>query len=261
MVFSGRKLSAVQHYNGVVTVEFCNEKMQNALDEEMAAEALQLYKQLKAFKPRAIVFRGRGEIFSAGGDLNLMASMTERSRTRNRNFLYGFYSSFIKLARYPAPTIAHINGHAVGAGFCFALACDMRMVVSYAKVGLNFVKLGISPGMGAEFWLKNIPGNIASEMIMTGRIYKASDLESYNVYNYCGGKYYIENRVKEISDQIAANSRTAIAKSLPLIRNNNLSLEQMLRAEANAQADCFAGGHVSDAIKALKNKRAYRFKD
>ena len=71
----------------------------------------------------------------------------------------------------PCPTIAAINGHAIGAGFCVALACDMRIVSIGARVGLNFTKLGLHPGMAATWTLPRLVGpSLAAELLYSSRL-------------------------------------------------------------------------------------------
>ena len=69
-----------------------------------------------------------------------------------------FYQRFLCVRDLPFPVIAAINGHAIGAGLCFALACDIRIAAPQAKLGLTFVGLGLHPGMGATHFLPKLVG-------------------------------------------------------------------------------------------------------
>jgi enoyl-CoA hydratase/carnithine racemase len=72
--------------------------------------------------------------------------------------LADFYRTFLALRQLPVPTIAAINGPAVGGGMGLALACDMRLAATTAKLSTNFVKLGITPGMGSSYLLPAAAG-------------------------------------------------------------------------------------------------------
>ena len=101
-----------------------------------------------------MVLTGNGSAFSAGGDLDWIAGRVEdgqaksgASRTHVRDTMRSFYGLFLAVRALPCPTIAAMNGHAIGAGCCVALACDMRIVAREAKLGLNFTRLGLHPGV------------------------------------------------------------------------------------------------------------------
>ena len=207
------------------------------------------------------MFKGEGTIFSAGGDLGLLESLTHKSNDENKKLMYEFYHSFLELATLPCPTIAYINGHAVGAGFCFALACDLLYIEEDARVGLNFVKLGISPGMGAEKWLQRLPATLAKELIYTGEIVKASTLAEYGLFNFCAAPGAVKERVSQVLSMVASNSRLAIKLSVPLLRDHTLSYDDVLKAQAENQAQCFANPQVREAIKAVKHKVPFMFSD
>ena len=127
---------------------------------------------------RALVLTGSGRAFSAGGDLEMIAARSAEARERPglarrgvRDFMRAFYGLFLAVRRLPCPTIAAVNGPAIGAGFCVALACDMRLVAREARVGLNFTRLGLSPGMGATWTLPRLVGPaLAAELLYSSRL-------------------------------------------------------------------------------------------
>ena len=259
-VFARERLKAYSIENNMYLVEFSNPALKNALDQKMAEEALELTALLKQLNPRVLIFKGEGDIFSAGGDLNFLESLTKQNVEDIEHQMLTFYSSFLGLARFNCPTIAYINGHAIGAGLCFAMACDLIYVNEDAKLGVNFVKLGISPGMGAEYWLKKFPVQIAAEMLFSGKIYVAKDLDRYNAFNFCGEMKQTEMHIIDITTEIAQNSPRAIRFSRIQLNMPNLSLLELLQHEGASQADCLANGEVSDAIRAVKEKKPFCFK-
>ena len=101
---------------------------------------------------RALIITGRGEAFSAGGSYQYILDRHRDSPFSNRSLLRHFYGLFLDgLKSCPIPTIAAVNGHAMGAGFGVALGCDFRVVSKHALMGAPFTKLGIHPGMGMLF--------------------------------------------------------------------------------------------------------------
>ena len=80
------------------------------------------------------------------------------ARREIRDTMRSFYKLFLAVRDLPCPSIAAINGAAVGAGFCVALACDVRVASNKAKLGLNFTRIGLQPGMGATWTLPRLVG-------------------------------------------------------------------------------------------------------
>ena len=90
-----------------------------------------------------IVLKGANNNFSSGGDLSWLRNLRRNPVHINADKMYSFYKSFLCVRSLPIPTIAHIEGYAIGAGACLALATDLRVMNETAKIGFNFVKLGI----------------------------------------------------------------------------------------------------------------------
>jgi enoyl-CoA hydratase len=104
---------------------------------------------------RCVIITGdeSNRAFSAGGDLDFLSARTRDAPASNAAEMRRFYARCLSLRNLPVPTIAALNGHAVGAGLCLALACDLRLAASKAKLGVNFATLGIHPGMGCSHFL------------------------------------------------------------------------------------------------------------
>lgn len=138
------QLEVSQHF---ATITFNDPDRLNALSLEMAAVFPQIIDELKSQSDlRCVVLTGAGRAFSAGGNLDMIAEKKHKTAEQNTEEMLQFYSSFLCIRDLPVPTIAAINGHAIGAGLCVALACDLRVASESAKLGVNFTKLGLSPG-------------------------------------------------------------------------------------------------------------------
>lgn len=96
----------------------------------------------------------------------------EPSPYKNAKTMVDFYNMFLCVHKIPVPTIAAINGAAIGAGMCMTLACDFRIVHEKAKLGFTFTKLGIHPGMGSSYLLPKILPSIemATYLLLSGKI-------------------------------------------------------------------------------------------
>ena len=123
----------------------------------------------------AIVVTGAGSAFCAGADLSHLGGDHGRSTEEG---LLAIYEGFLRIARSPLPTIAAVNGAAVGAGLNLALACDVRVAGHSARYDARFLQLGIHPGDGCTWLLNRIVGpQAAAAMVLFGEILDGADSE------------------------------------------------------------------------------------
>jgi len=135
---------------GVVTLDA--PKRRNAFDLQMCDEVVAAVDALEAdVSVGALVVTGAGSAFCAGADLSHLGSS-------HREGLLAVYEGFLRFARSPLPTIAAVNGPAVGAGMNLALACDVRLAGHGARFDTRFLELGIHPGGGHTWMMRNIVG-------------------------------------------------------------------------------------------------------
>ncbi len=226
----------------------------------MAAGCVELAGIIQASAARVVIFSGRGRAFSAGGDLEYLIQLTKLPKEESSAAMLKFYKSYLTLFTLPLPTIAQINGPCVGAGFCLALACDMRFVTSGAKVGMNFVRIGLNPGMAAEFWAQGENSPLIREMLLTGKIYSASEPRLASLFNQVGSPAEIAAAVDDCANAIAANSPQSIRISLPLLRDRHLGLDALMEKEAAGQGICMSTGEIAASVAAQKNVQKFRFK-
>lgn len=211
---------------------------------------------------RVVVVSGAGTAFSAGGDIKSLAK--EAGLAETGEGLGGgaaFYRSFLSVKRLEVPTIAAINGHAIGAGLCFALGCDLRVMHAKAKVGVTFVKLGIHPGMAATWHLPGLVGPaVSAELLYTGRLVGAEEALSMGLVNRTAAEDF-EAVVEELASEIAANAPLAIrALKKTLACSGVRSLDETLETEARAQAETFTTEDAAEGIKAVLEKRRPQFR-
>ena len=103
----------------------------------------------------------RGSAFCSGGNPAWIAGEPDAEVDYLRTRMIAFYRAWLSIRRLEVPTIAALNGHAVGAGLCLALACDLRYAAAGARLRVPFVKLGMNPGMAATYLLPDVVGDAA----------------------------------------------------------------------------------------------------
>lgn len=144
---------------GVRLLTLTDPDKRNAMDREMSAEVFAACEQLRAGGDvRALVVTGEGSAFCAGADLPALFGDADRPVTDVHADLQRYYAGFLGVHALPFPTIAAVQGPAVGAGLNLALACDLRIAGSDATFGATFAKIGLHPGGGATWFLTQALG-------------------------------------------------------------------------------------------------------
>ncbi len=234
----------------------------NALSLEMAAEFPKIVEQIgQDPELRCVILTGAGRAFSAGGNLNMIGEKRHKSLEVNKKEMIEFYGSFLAIRKVPVPTIAFLNGHAIGAGFCVALACDLRIASEQAKLGVNFTKLGLSPGMAGSWLITQLTGlPTAADLLFTGRTVAASEAQQLGLVNQVHSAEKVAESVDELAQTIAANAPVALRETKQLLyQNAPVRLEEALFNEAEGQAVCFQTEDLDEGVQAIREKRSPRF--
>jgi len=217
---------------------------------------------------RAVVLTGEGRAFSAGGDLDMLQLQADRGAANPgrawrgiRDDMSTFYRLFLSIRDLPCPTIAAINGHAIGAGFCVALACDFRYVAAKARLGLNFTRIGVHPGMAATWSLPRLVGPaLAAELLYTSRMIDGEEAGRIGLANRVLSRTEVLGAAEAAAAEIAGNAPRAVrAVKQALRRTENASIEDQLQFEASEQAKNFESADAQEGIAAVREKRAPRF--
>lgn len=218
---------------------------------------------------RAVVLTGAGRAFSAGGDMDMIHARALEGRAApglaRRPIgatMRAFYKLFLSIRDLPMPTLAAINGHAIGAGFCVALACDLRIVSDRAKVGLNFTKLGLHPGMAATWTLPRLVGPaVAAELLYSSRLLDGSEAARIGLANRCLPAEEVVPATIALAREIAACAPLAVrGVKRALGRTLDSTLEDQLSFEAHEQSICFESEDVHEGIAAVREKRVPTFR-
>jgi enoyl-CoA hydratase/carnithine racemase len=237
--------------------------MTRAMGEAFAARVAEL-----ADDPdlRAVVLTGAGRAFSAGGDLSMIGSRategeTGAARRGIRDTMRAFYALFLSVRDLPCPTLAAINGAAIGAGLCVALACDVRIASSRAKLGLNFTRLGLHPGMGATWTLPRLVGPAhAAELLYASRILSGEQAAAIGLVNRAVEPEAVLPAARSMAAEFAGSAPLAVrGVKHALARSPECGLDEQLGFEAEQQAACFESRDVREGLRAARDKRPPRF--
>ncbi len=255
-------LIEIKKTNEIATLVLNDAEKRNAMSTRMAEEFVAQVTLLREDKSiRVVILRGAGKAFSGGGDLDMLFEKIKITPPENKRLMELFYDQFLSIRTLEVPVIAALNGHAIGAGLCLACACDLRIATQSAKLGLNFVHLGLHPGMGATYFIPRLVGPAkAAELLYCGKIITAEEAKQIGLVNQVVSDGEFETCVSEVARTIATAGPQAVRelkKSLQL--SSQLALEDCLRREASCQALDYAGAEFKEGIQAAKEKRSPRF--
>jgi enoyl-CoA hydratase len=165
---------------GVATLTLNNPDERNTLTAPMVAEILAAMDTIEGDPTiGAIVVTGTAPAFCAGANLGNLATASGSS-------LGTIYEGFLRIARSPLPTIAAVNGAAVGAGMNLALGCDVRIAARRAKFDTRFLQIGIHPGGGHTWMLRRITGpQTAFATVMFGEVLDGAEAERVGLVWKC----------------------------------------------------------------------------
>jgi len=240
----------------VVTID--RQEALNALDVETLTELRDRLRELAADEDtRVVILTGAGEkAFVAGADIKYMSGLgVEEAREWG-----GLgHEAGLLLETMPKPTIAAVNGFALGGGCELALACDLRYAASTAKLGQPEVNLGIIPGWGGTQRLARVCGlGIAKELIFTGRIVDAQEAFRIGLVNAVDDP--VLEKARETASLLAAKSAVAL-RLMKALANRALGgdHEANLEAEAEAFGELFSSEDAKEGLVAFVEKREPRF--
>ncbi len=251
--------------HGIVVLTLNDPDRRNAMTEAMGDAIAAAFETLSDDTDvRCVVLTGAPPAFSAGGDLDMLAELGRKARDEDFDaapFMGEFYARFLAVRRSPVPVIAAVNGHAVGAGLCVALACDLRIVASEAKLGLNFAKLGLHPGMGGSWLLPRAVGvQRGAELLYTGRLASGDDYARWGAALDSLPSADVLPAALALADQIAASSPVVVRQlRQTLADSTTASLDEQLAAEASAQAVNYASDDFVEGLGAVREKRPPHF--
>jgi enoyl-CoA hydratase len=185
----------------------------------------------------------------------------EPQRGRSRAFMRSFYSLFLAVRELPQPTVAAINGPAIGAGLAVALACDLRFAAREVRLGLNFTRLGIHPGMGSTWTLPRLVGPAhAADLLLTGRLVDGLEAERIGLVNRALPGDELLPHALATAAEIAACAPLAVRATRRALRGAlDASLDEQLDFEAEQQALCYETADLAEGLASVRERRAPRF--
>ena len=237
---------------GVITMN--RPEALNALNDQVLRDLDQVLDQVEENEEILVaVITGAGRSFVAGADIGQMSTLTAAEGKK-----FGALGNriFLKLENLSKPTIAAVNGFALGGGCELSMACDIRVASEKAKFGQPEVGLGITPGFGGTQRLPRIVGAAnAMELILTAKTINAAQAKEIGLVSHVYAPEELMDKALELANAIAANAQVAVRQSKAAIRRGlQTDMSTGVAYESEAFGLCFATEDQKDAMKAFLNK-------
>jgi len=210
----------LERRGSIATVTLNRPERRNSLSDEMLADLTAVFAELRDdAASRAVVVTGAPPVFSAGADAPIRASMPEAERReafarRKSRFRRLFERANRLLEGLEQPTVAAINGHAVGGGWGLALACDFRVAASDAEFWIPEVDLGVPLGVASTTRLVRLVGPArAKEIILEGRRYPAEEARALGLVHRVVPREAVLDEARALAARLAAKPFRALAEA------------------------------------------------
>ncbi len=242
----------------IATITLNRPDARNAYSATMVEEIVGALDRAEADEEvRVVIFTGAGSAFCAGGDLKAMRDRSgmfggDPIELREK-YLRGIQTIPRRFDSFEKPTIAAINGAAVGAGLGLALACDLRISSDRAKFGSTFARVGVIPGDGGAYFLTRVVGFArALELILTARIIDADEALDIDLVHQVVADDEVMDTAGELAAEIAALPPKAVRTAkAALYRSVDRDLETALQITAALQGLIQRTDEHQEAVEAL----------
>ena len=247
---------------GVRTITLNRPDRLNAIDPVLAEELpLMLDAAAISDDVRVVVITGSGRGFCSGLDISVPPRLPDVTRVERLDRLAWVGRWALAVLRCEKPVIAAVNGAAAGAGFGLALAADIRLVASTARLTAGYVRRALSPDAGVSYFLPRLIGVArATEILFSGRDLDAAEAERIGLATAVYPDAEFRPRVDDYADRLANGPPNALALTKRLLATSlDVPIEAQLERELAYIKTCFASRDAAEALQAFAEKRAPRF--
>ena len=248
-------LVLVSKSDGICTVKVNRPDKLNAMNMDVANDIIKVFKEIETDDSvKVVIVTGEGDkAFSAGADIAYMSTITPIESETYAKLGHLLTTTVENCSK---PTIAAINGFALGGGCELALACDIRVAADTARIGQPEVTIGVCPGWGGTQRLQRIIGiSQAKDLIFTGRMVKADEAKEMGLVNKVVELAKLMEETMNIAKMIAQNSAMAVRMSkIAINKGRNSDIDTGLALELYTWGLCFTHPDRAERMTAFVNK-------
>lgn len=244
--------------DGVALILMNRPHCMNALGYDMSLRLIDALQQVISSGARVLMLRGAGRGFCAGADLKERRTMNAEQRSSHNKAINRFVDA---LAYAPMPTLAVVNGAALGGGCEIALACDLRVIAEDAQIGLTEARIGVIPGAGGTQRLPRLIGAArALEMMMTGEPVSGSKAEAIGLVNAAVPLHQLEAHALKLATTLAARSPLGLRAIKNLVYQGlTKDLDGGLQLERAQLQQLLVSADYAEGLAAFAERRQPRF--
>lgn len=238
------------------TITLHRPERRNAMTPEMQMELIAALEDAAASNCRAVVLSGSGEAFCSGLDLATLQQLGSQSAAESRADAERVARLFLALHELPIPSIAAVHGPAIGGGAGLAAICDFTLATPAAKFGFTEVRIGFVPAVVSAFLTLQIGDKRGRELLLTARILDAQEAARLGLVNEIVPVDKLEQRVRALAEELAANSPQAIRTTKRLLAAQNRAWLDAAIAEAiEASVKAREAADFREGVAAFLEKR------
>ena len=247
-----------RHSDGVAVLTLNEPDRRNAMTAELTSAWKSAIADLAVDRGlRAVVVAASGSAFCAGGDLSwIEGDGSPTSPDALRDKMLPFYRTWLSIRELEVPTIAAVNGPAIGAGLCLALACDLRFAAADAAFSAPFTMLGIHPGMAATFLMPEVMGMaMTRDLLFTGRRLSAEEALACGLVTRILPSETLVADAVDIARTVASGAPVAVRLTKAGLALGVRSFDEVMAWEAIAQPVTMATADLREGMRARAERR------
>lgn len=243
---SAELVSVAVDDEGIAVVRMTDEEGLNAISEEMSAALQRVLRETSAREDiKVVVIAGLPGYFSSGASREVLAKLVDKQIAPGDILLP---RSILGIS---VPTIAAMEGHAIGGGLALGICADIVLISRENRYGCTFMNMGFTPGMGTTRLLEHVVGPaIAHEMLFTGQCFKGAELEGRSSFNYILPSVEVLPKAFDLASRIAEKPRFALTTLKEnLSQSRKLIYERAFEQETEMHRLTFGQPDIADLIR------------
>jgi methylglutaconyl-CoA hydratase len=228
----------------------------NAVSFELVSELMAALDQIENSPAQVVIITGAGKAFCAGLDLEELKGLLGKTHEENVKDSTTMARLFRRVYDFPRPTIAAVNGHAIAGGTGIATMCDFTLSVPEAKFGYTEVKIGFVPAIVSSILVWQVGHKIARDLLMTGRLFDASEAHRYGLVNEIVSPEQLMARSRALAAQLLENSPSSVRLTKKLINGFiGASLDEQMAQAVEENARIRTTADFKEGVSSFLEKR------
>ena len=252
-----------ERHGSTLVLTLSDPATRNTLSEQLISAGVEALNVAESdVEVRAVILRGDGANFCAGGNLHGLAARRQSGTDAQVKMLDQLHQLVEAIRVFPKPVIAAVEGAAAGAGFSLAVACDLIVAGEDARFVLSYAKVGLTPDGGSTWHLSNaVPRQILQQWVWLAEPVSARQLHALGVVNWVTDSGQALTQALSVTDRLAAMAPNAIAGGKELLQGAlTATLTQQLESERNQFIESLFHDNAGEGLQAFFEKRPPRFR-